>query len=128
MSSTSSILPPALRDRNRLGALLLPLLLLAWELEPVAASAQSLSGVLAPPAGNIPFLTLHASGTQNYICLPAADRPDATSWVFERPEAVLSFPFSGIRSVDVTVHALLNVPALVSVPDPACTEAADLSH
>ena len=91
-------------------------------------SAQTVSGPLAPPPGNVPLLTLHARGTQNYICLPVANRPDATSWVFERPEAALSLPLAGITSVDVTVHALLTVPALVSAPDPACTEAADLSH
>lgn len=93
-----------------------------------SASAQSLSGPLAPPAGNVAFLTLHAHGTQDYICLPVADRPDATAWVFERPEAALSGAWAGVASVDVAVHALSTVPSLVSSPDPACTQAADLSH
>ena len=35
------------------------------------AQGQGASAVLMPPAGSVAYLTAHATGTQNYVCLPA---------------------------------------------------------
>ena len=46
---------------------------------------------LQPDAGNVAFLEGHATGTQNYVCLPS---PSGFAWTFFAPQATL---FQNIR-------------------------------
>jgi hypothetical protein len=51
------------------------------------AHAQSaVPAGLEPPAGTTPFLTTHAEGTQNYVCVLA---PQGFGWQFHGPQATL---------------------------------------
>jgi hypothetical protein len=42
------------------------------------------------PAGEVPFLQVHATGVQVYECAPKADTPGTWAWQFRGPEATLS--------------------------------------
>lgn len=58
---------------------------------PVTAIAQRIAAPVVPntlqvPAGNRAFLLGHATGTQNYICLPSAS---GFSWTLVGPQATL---------------------------------------
>ena len=50
------------------------------------AHAQSVPANLEVPAGAAPFLTAHAEGTQNYVCVLA---PGGFGWQFHGPQATL---------------------------------------
>ncbi len=80
-------------------------------------------GVLAPPSGNVPFLSAQADGTQDYVCLPAADGPAHTAWRLLGPQAALSASGPG-RQPDVAEHVLAAVPGLATTAAPGCIEAA----
>ncbi len=45
---------------------------------------------LQPPAGQEPFLQVHATGVQVYECATKADAPSAWAWQFRSPEATLA--------------------------------------
>lgn len=45
-------------------------------------------GNLAVPAGHEPFLIGHATGTQNYICMPSTGKK-AVAWTFLGPQATV---------------------------------------
>ena len=79
--------------------------------------------VLAPPSGNVPFLSAQAEGTQDYVCLPAAGRPGHTTWRLLGPQAALSASGPG-RQPDVAEHVLAAVPGLATAAAPGCIEAA----
>jgi hypothetical protein len=90
-----------------------------------AVLAQDASDPLAPPAGNHLVLKTSGAGTQDYICLPSPTNPLTTSWVFERPQAVLSTTLPGNIGLEVAEHALLTVPGIATTASAGCTEAAD---
>ena len=50
--------------------------------------SPSIPPTLVVPAGNKAFLVGHAIGTQNYMCLPAAN-PAGVSWINVGPQATL---------------------------------------
>ena len=52
----------------------------------VAHAQGSVPAGLAVPAGHTPFLTTHAEGTQNYVCVLA---PGGFAWQFHGPQATL---------------------------------------
>ncbi len=79
-------------------------------------------GVLAPPSGNVPFLSAQADGTQDYVCLPAADSPAHTAWRLLGPQAALSASGPG-QQPDVAEHVLAAVPGLATTAAPGCIEA-----
>ena len=58
----------------------------------VEATMKSIPDAIAVPPGNEVFLLGHASGTQNYICLPSATGFD---WASSRPRR----PCSTMRAV-----------------------------
>ena len=45
---------------------------------------------LQPPAGQEPYLQVHASGVQVYECAAKADAPSGWAWQFRSPEATLA--------------------------------------
>ena len=75
---------------------------------------------ITPPTGNVLFLTAHAIGTQNYICLPSTSGGSNT-WVFFSPQATLSVTLRGRFTQQVVTHFLSPVPGLNSSAPPACT-------
>ncbi|MCU1250599.1 MAG: hypothetical protein JWQ49_3628 [Edaphobacter sp.] len=75
---------------------------------------------ITPPRGNLLFLTTHATGTQNYICLPSTDG-QGTSWVFFAPQATLSVPLFDHHDQQVLTHFLSPVPNANSSPEASCT-------
>jgi Protein of unknown function (DUF3455) len=76
---------------------------------------------ITPPSDNFPFLTAHAVGTQNYICLPDPGNPGNTAWRFFAPQATLSV--DGVRqySRQVATHFLSAVPGAYPSASPSCT-------
>lgn len=87
-----------------------------------APSPASIPGVLAPPPGNVPFLSARATGTQNYVCLPAAGLAPA-AWRLLGPQAALSASVAGAPP-DLAEHVLAVVPGVAPAPLPGCIEAA----
>ncbi len=83
---------------------------------------------LAPPKGNVQFLSARAVGTQNYICLPNAADPKLTAWTFFGPQATLSIPLSGDYELDVAEHLLSTVAGTTLTPSSACTESGTSSQ
>jgi hypothetical protein len=65
----------------------------ALALQPAAASAQNtpvpVPSNLAVPEGHVAFLETKAFGTQNYICMPAAE---GVAWKFLGPQATVFVP------------------------------------
>lgn len=66
----------------------------------VAMAQTSITGTIKVPAvpsnlqvqdGNMLYLSGHAQGTQNYICLPTAN---GVAWTFFSPQATLFFDFN----------------------------------
>ncbi|WP_157899017.1 DUF3455 domain-containing protein [Luteitalea pratensis] len=53
----------------------------------IAHAQGAVPGGLEVPAGHAPFLTAHAEGTQNYVCVLA---PDGFGWQFHGPQATLA--------------------------------------
>ncbi len=91
-----------------------------------APSPVATSGVLAPPPGNLLFLSARAMGTQNYVCLPTADR-SAPAWRLLGPQAMLSGSVAGAPP-DLAEHVLAAVPDVAPTALPGCTEAAASSR
>ena len=61
-------------------------------------------GDLVVPEGHEPFLVSQASGTQNYICMPA---PTGVAWKFLGPQATLFLPVhGGHQQQQITTHFL----------------------
>ncbi len=88
------------------------------------APAAPPTGALAPPPGNLLFLSARAKGTQTYVCLPAADRSSPASWRLLGPQARLSASEPDAHP-DLAEHVLAAVPGAATAPQPACVEAAD---
>jgi len=57
---------------------------------PPAIAAPADVPAALQPAGQVPFLQVHASGVQLYECAPPADAPAAWAWQFKGPEATLT--------------------------------------
>ncbi len=74
---------------------------------------------LTPPDGNVRFVTAHAVGTQDYICVGSADG-STSSWLFFGPQATLSIPLGSVN-LQVFTHFLSPVPGANLAPLPACT-------
>ncbi len=88
-------------------------------------TAEQTPPELTPPPGNMAFLTAHAVGTQNYICLPSASPTGpATTWTFLGPQATLSVKL-GHFTQQIITHFLSTVPHPSSTAEPGCTLAAD---
>ncbi len=93
----------------------------------VMALGQAASAALTPPAGNVAYLTAHATGTQNYVCLPGmtiGGPATTTVWAFVEPQARLSVTDSGPR-LSMGTHFLSPVPTEAPAAKPACTLAED---
>jgi hypothetical protein len=75
---------------------------------------------ITPPAGNVLFMTAHATGTQNYICQPSTSG-DGTTWVFFSPQATLSIPLLAHFDQQVITHFLSPIPETTSSPEASCT-------
>jgi Protein of unknown function (DUF3455) len=78
---------------------------------------------LTPPEGNIRFLTVHATGTQDYICMPSTS--GANTWVFFSPQATLSLTLFGGFQQQVLTHFLSPVPEANLQPLAGCTISAE---
>jgi hypothetical protein len=76
--------------------------------------------ILTPTDGSTRFLTAHAVGTQDYICLESPDTQTPT-WVFYGPQATLSVPLFGVAEQQVITHFLSPVSNATLSPLPACT-------
>lgn len=70
---------------------------------------------LQAPAGNVPFLKVHAIGTQNYICLPGAAGP---VWTFLGPQATL---FTTVPWMQGSIHMQTGTHFLSANPGEAGT-------
>jgi hypothetical protein len=79
----------------------------------IAEDATTIPTELQPPAGNELFLKAHATGTQNYLCLPSSSGTGMT-WSFLGPQATLfvpvRWPGRDIK-VQVATHFLSPNPA-----------------
>ena len=100
----------------------LPALALAASvLQPVAAAAQSAVPGNLVPAGVEPFLSLHAEGTQNYVCIVG---PSGFAWAFFGPQATLF----GDDGQQVTTHMLSANPDESGAARPTWQHSADTSR
>jgi hypothetical protein len=88
----------------------------------------STPAALTPPSENFPFLTAHAVGTQNYICLPDPANPGNTTWTFIAPQATLSIDGFSRLSRQVATHFLSTVPGAFPSASPGCTAANDANQ
>src|SRR5262245_42990147 len=52
-------------------------------------SAPSVPVAIQVPAGQVPFLLGHATGTQDYLCQPASTSSTGYAWTFVAPAATL---------------------------------------
>jgi hypothetical protein len=75
---------------------------------------------ITPPQGNKLFLKTHATGTQNYICLPSTNGGGNT-WVFFSPQATLSPDAPALSNEQVLTHFLSSVPQAKPSPVSGCT-------
>ena len=57
---------------------------------PAIPAPTGVPAALQAPAGQEPFLQVHATGVQIYECAAKADAPDAFAWQFRGPEASLT--------------------------------------
>ncbi|MBP1150183.1 DUF3455 domain-containing protein [Methylocaldum sp. RMAD-M] len=81
--------------RNQTARRILPIACASALAGPVSLPASAYADFVTPPSvpadiqvpeGNEPFLKAHASGTQNYICLPS---DSGFAWTFFGPQATL---------------------------------------
>jgi hypothetical protein len=80
----------------------------------------STPAAIMPPSDNFPFLTAHAVGTQNYICLPDPAKPGTKVWTFLAPQATLSVDGISSHSRQVSTHFLSTVPGAFPSASPGC--------
>jgi hypothetical protein len=85
----------------------------------------STPAALTPPSQDLPFLTAHAVGTQNYICLPDPANPGNTTWTFIAPQATLSIDNFSRQSREVATHFISILPGAFPSASPGCTAAND---
>ncbi len=69
----------------------------------VLAAGPPVPPELEVPAGFTLFLKAHATGTQNYMCLPAGS---GVSWKFVAPQATLFQTFRGLPIFQASTHFL----------------------
>ncbi len=96
-------------------------------LTPARAQSPAPPAQLTPPSGNLRFLTAHAIGTQDYICLPSPNG-NTTAWTFFGPQATLSIPFLFSSRQQVATHFLSPVPNVPVQSTPACTISIELNQ
>ena len=97
------------------------------------ASAQSAPALVVPPvpdnlqvpAGYSLFLGTRATGTQNYVCLPAAKR--TVGWRFLGPQATLFVEGAGGLQQQITTHFLSVNPVEVNLARPTWQHSIDTS-
>jgi hypothetical protein len=80
---------------------------------------------LEVPAGQVLFLTGHAIGTQNYMCLPAAK---GVAWRFLAPEATLFQPSNTGVGQQITTHFLSGNPIEAGLARPTWQDSDDSSR
>jgi len=80
---------------------------------------------LEVPAGYSLFFKARATGTQNYVCLPAAS---GASWKFLAPQATLFETFRGEARQQLTTHFLSANPAESGLPRPTWQHSLDSSR
>ncbi len=87
---------------------------------------QLVPSAITPPVGNTAFLTAHAVGTQNYICLPSTsvNGTTTTNWTFIGPQATLSVSVGHFLQ-QVSTHFLSAVPTGSVAAEPGCILSAD---
>jgi len=57
---------------------------------PAIPAPQDVPAALRAPAGQEPYIQVHASGVQVYECAAKADAPGGWAWQFRSPEATLT--------------------------------------
>src|SRR5262252_2308041 len=77
------------------------------------------------PAGYVLFFKARATGTQNYVCLPAAS---GASWKFIAPQATLFDTFKGQIPLQLTTHFLSANPTENGLPRPTWQHSFDSSR
>lgn len=92
----------------------------AFSILQVFVAAGQTPPEITPPPGNVLFLTAHATGTQDYICLPSTEG-DSNTWVFFSPQATLSIALFDHLSQQAVTHFLSPIPNPTSLPAPGCT-------
>jgi hypothetical protein len=70
-------------------AVALPALLPGLAHADAALPRPKVPAAIRVPAGHVPFLLGHATGTQNYACQPAATAPTGYAWTLVAPAATL---------------------------------------
>ncbi len=79
---------------------------------------------LEVPPGHTLYLEGHASGTQNYVCLPSGT---GMAWKFLGPQATLFLAFGGLEQ-QITTHFLSANPAENGTPRPTWQHSFDSSQ
>jgi hypothetical protein len=80
---------------------------------------------LEVPAGHTVYLQGHATGTQNYVCLPTSSGP---KWKYFAPQATLFQRFWGHLSQQITTHFLASNPLEPGVARPSWQHSFDSSQ
>jgi hypothetical protein len=80
---------------------------------------------LEVPEGHTVFLKGHATGTQNYVCLPT---PSGPAWKFFAPQATLFQRFWGHLHQQITTHFLASNPFEAGVARPTWLHSFDSSQ
>jgi len=71
-------------------ALALPALLPGLAYADVPPPPPNVPAAIRVPAGNVPFLLGHATGTQNYTCQPSSTSSTGYAWTLVAPSAILA--------------------------------------
>jgi hypothetical protein len=74
---------------NAIAAALALAALLPGPAHAAVLSPPSVPNDIKVPAGNVPFLLGHATGTQNYTCQPSSTSSTGFAWTFTGPSATL---------------------------------------
>ena len=88
-----------------------------------AAIVPQVPSNLEPPAGHVVYLETRAYGTQNYICMPAAN---GVGWRFLGPQATLFLP-ADVFHQQIATHFLSANPKEDGTPRPAWQFSSDSS-
>lgn len=91
------------------------------------AQAPVVPANLQVPEGHVLFLKAHASGTQNYVCVPGANGP---AWKFLGPQATLFVPvlwLQGEAGLQLTTHYLSANPMEAGTARPTWQSSSDSS-
>ena len=120
--SRQTLNPKRHKSPLRTGIAIVSFGILAGAVTPYMAASELLPTPpeITPPIGNALFLTAHAIGTQNYICLPSTSG-SSNAWAFFSPQATLSVTLLSRFTQQVVTHFLSPVPGVNSSAPSACT-------